>query len=114
MAWERVGRLADDRGTAVLEQTDWPQILALYGVLERMSENPLATLNRAVAAATVHGPQAGLDLLKPLDVRAHLLERAGEPEAAVALYRVAAGKTTSIPERNYLLLRAARLSEAPR
>jgi predicted RNA polymerase sigma factor len=46
-------------------------------------------------------------------VRAHLLERAGDREAAIALYRQAATRTTSIPERNYLLMRAARLSEAP-
>ena len=106
------------------EDTDWPQILALYGVLKQMSANPLVVLNHAIAAAMVHGPNAGLELLKPLDedarlrgshrldaVRAHLLERTGEREASVALYRVAAGKTTSIPERNYLMLRAARLSE---
>jgi RNA polymerase sigma factor (sigma-70 family) len=108
------------------EDTDWPQILALYGVLKRMSGNPMVALNHAIAAAMVHGPIAGLEMLRPLDtdarlrgnhrldaVRAHLLERAGEHEAAVALYRVAAGKTTSIPERNYLMLRAARLNQEP-
>jgi RNA polymerase sigma factor (sigma-70 family) len=104
------------------EDTDWPQILALYGLLEKMSDNPMVTLNRAVAAAMVHGPVAGLDLLKPLDrderlaghyrleaVRAHLLEMAGDRDAAVARYRMAAERTTNIPERNYLLTRAARL-----
>ncbi|MGQ0834016.1 MAG: RNA polymerase sigma factor [Gammaproteobacteria bacterium] len=109
------------------EDTDWPQILALYSVLERMSDNPMVVLNRAIATAMVHGPRAGLELLTSLDdddrlsrnhrldaVRAHLLERAGERESAVALYRAAAGKTTSVPERNYLLMRAARLSEALR
>jgi len=108
------------------EDTDWPQILALYGVLKGMSDNPMVALNHAIAAAMVHGPHAGLELLAPLDgderlrghhrldaVRAHLLERAGSGAAAVALYRAAAEKTTSLPERNYLLLRAARLSEAP-
>ena len=104
--------------------TDWPQILALYGVLQRMTDNPVVALNHAIATAMVDGPRAGLALLDTLDeddrlagshrlvaVRAHLLERAGEPQAAVALYRAAAARTTSIPERNYLLMRAARLNE---
>jgi RNA polymerase sigma factor (sigma-70 family) len=103
--------------------TDWPQILALYGVLQRMSDNPVVTLNHAIATAMVDGPRAGLALLEALDkderlagshrlfaVRAHLLERAGDPQAAIELYRAAATRTTSIPERNYLLMRAARLS----
>jgi RNA polymerase sigma factor (sigma-70 family) len=104
------------------QDTDWPQILALYDVLERLSPNPMVTLNRAVAVAMVHGPQAGLDLLETLDdddrvaahhrlevVRGHLLEMVGDHEAAVASYRVAARRTTSIPERRYLEGRAARL-----
>ena len=49
-----------------VEDTDWPQILALYGLLERMSDNPMVTLNRAVAVAMVHGPRAGLELLATL------------------------------------------------
>jgi predicted RNA polymerase sigma factor len=106
------------------EDTDWPQILVLYGLLKRMSENPMVALNHAVAAAMVHGPSAGLDLLKALDqdgrlaghhrldaVRAHLLEMAGRPEAAIEHYRLAAGRTSSLPERNYLLTQAARLGE---
>ena len=105
------------------EDTDWPQILALYGLLKRMSDNPMVTLNHAVAAAMVHGPRAGLALLEPLDrderlaghyrldaVRAHLLEMAGDHEAAIARYRAAAGRTPSIPERNYLTTKAARLA----
>lgn len=105
------------------EDTDWPQILALYGLLNQMSDNPMVTLNHAIATAMVHGPNAALELLRPLDddermsgshrldaVRAHLLERAGQREAAVALYRAAALKTTSVPERNYLVMRAARLT----
>jgi RNA polymerase sigma factor (sigma-70 family) len=106
------------------EDTDWPQILALYGLLERMSDNPMVTLNRAIAAAMVHGPAVGLELMAVLDddprvsghyrldaVRAHLLEMAGERERAVAHYRVAAERTTSIPERDYLLTKAARLPD---
>ncbi len=104
------------------EDTDWPQILALYGLLKRMSDNPMVTLNHAIAAAMVHGPPAGLELLKALDaderlaghyrldaVRAHLLEMSGDREAAIAHYRAAADRTTSIPERNYLTTKAARL-----
>jgi RNA polymerase sigma factor (sigma-70 family) len=106
------------------EETDWPQILALYGLLERMSDNPMVRLNRAIAEAMVHGPTAGLDLLRALDddarlrghhrldaVRAHLLELAGDHAAAIAHYTTAAGRTTNIPERDYLLTRAARLGE---
>lgn len=107
------------------DETDWPQILALYRLLERMSDNPMVTLNHAIAVAMVHGPRAGLELLKPLDaddrlaghyrlesVRAHLLEMAGNHQAAVLHYRVAAGRTASIPEQRYLLTRAARLTES--
>jgi RNA polymerase sigma factor (sigma-70 family) len=105
------------------EDTDWPQILALYGLLERMSDNPMVTLNRAIAAAMVQGPLAGLELLKALDadarmaghyrldaVRAHLHEMSGDAEHAIAHYRAAAERTTSIPERNYLITKAARLT----
>jgi RNA polymerase sigma factor (sigma-70 family) len=106
------------------EDTDWPQILALYTVLNSIADNPMVALNHAVATAMVHGPQAGLELLAPLEkderlrtghrldtVRAHLLERAGDLATAEQLYRAAAVKTTSIPERNYLAMKAARLQE---
>jgi predicted RNA polymerase sigma factor len=106
------------------EDTDWPQILALYELLKRMSDNPMVILNHAIAAAMVHGPSKGLELLKSLDadpriaghhrldaVRAHLLEMAGDPAAAITQYRIAATRTTSIPERNYLMTKAARLSD---
>jgi RNA polymerase sigma factor (sigma-70 family) len=104
------------------DDTDWPQILALYEVLERLSPNPMVTLNRAVAVAMVHGPRAGLELLETLDdddrvsahhrldvVRGHLLEMAGDHAAAITSYRTAARRTTSLPERRYLEGRAARL-----
>ena len=104
-------------------ETDWPQIVVLYEVLERIAPNPMVTLNRAVAVAMVDGPQAGLDLLRTLDadermtgnhrleaVRAHLLEMAGDHIAARDGYRVAARRTTSIPEQRYLEGRAARLA----
>ena len=107
------------------EDTDWPQILALYEMLRRMTDNPMVDLNHAIATAMVDGPRAGLTLLEPLQdderlrgnhrldaVRAHLLERAGERDAAVILYREAASKTTSVPERDYLLRKAARPSSS--
>jgi len=105
---------------ASVEDTDWPQILTLYGLLERMTGNPMVALNRAIAAAMVHGPAAGLKLLEPLDeplgghyrldaVRAHLYEMAGDTQAAMAHYRAAAARTTSIPEQQYLTTKAARL-----
>ncbi len=103
-----------------VEDADWPQILALYGLLERMTGNPVVSLNRAIAAAMVHGPAEGLRLLATLDerlpghyrldaVRAHFYEMAGDVEAAVTHYRAAAGRTTSTPEQRYLTTRAARL-----
>jgi RNA polymerase sigma factor (sigma-70 family) len=110
---------------ASAEQTDWPQILALYDLLQRMSDNPVVTLNRAVAAAMVHGVPAGLEILNALDadgrleghhrvdaVRAHLFEMAGDFTSAIAHYQLAAGRTTSLPERNYLITQAARLRES--
>jgi RNA polymerase sigma factor (sigma-70 family) len=109
------------------QDTDWPQILALYELLARVAPNPMVTLNHAVAVAMVHGPRAGLELLATLDadervadhhrldaVRAHLLEMAGDNAAARAGYRAAARRTTSLPEQRYLEARAARLdSGAP-
>ena len=105
------------------EDTDWPQILALYELLKRMSDNPMVILNHAIAAAMVHGPKEGLNLLDALKgdpriaehhrmdaVRAHLLEMAGDLPAAVRNYRAAAGKAVNVPERNYLLILAARLT----
>jgi RNA polymerase sigma factor (sigma-70 family) len=107
------------------DDTDWPQIVALYDLLERIAPNPMVTLNRAVAIAMVHGPGAGLALLDTLEaddrmaehhrlhaVRAHLLEMAGNVEAARASYRDAARRTTSIPEQRYLDERAARLTRS--
>jgi RNA polymerase sigma factor (sigma-70 family) len=102
------------------DDTDWPQILALYGLLEQMTRNPVVTLSRAVAAAMAHGPQAGLAVLEAVDerlaghyrldaVRAHLLEMAGDTQAALAHYRAAAARTTSLPEQRYLAMQAARL-----
>lgn len=105
-------------------ETDWPQILALYEILMRAApDNPLIGLNRAVAVAMVHGPAAGLALVDTLEddprvaghhrvaaVRAHMYEMAGNLHEAVGRYRLAAEGTLSVPERDYLLLRAARVA----
>ena len=104
--------------------TDWPQILALYDVLERVAPGPVVTLNRAVALARVSGPRAGLALLGTLDddarlththrleaVRAHLLEASGDTVAARAAYQRAARLTASEPEQRWLALRAASLHQ---
>lgn len=110
---------------ACSEDTDWPQILALYDLLKRMSDNPMVALNYAVAAAMVFGPAKGLALIEELGsdsrvaghhrldaARAHLEEMAGNFKAATDHYRIAASRTTSVPERDYLLAQAARLSDA--
>lgn len=106
------------------EDTDWPQILALYDLLVRRSPDPAAALGRAVAVAMVHGPRAGLAEVDALAktagasrqrnyrldaVRGHLLERAGEPDTARTAYRAAADATLSEPEARYLRRRADRL-----
>ena len=102
------------------DATDWPTIVTLYQELEELTGNPVVTVNRAVAVAMADGPDAGLALLdeasdrlgsshRPDAVRAHLLEMAGDREAAVVCYRAAAQRATSVPERRYLTMRAARL-----
>jgi RNA polymerase sigma factor (sigma-70 family) len=107
------------------DDTDWPQILAFYLLLEGLSDNPMVLLSRVVATAMVEGPQAGLAALDAVAVdrrlqghyrldavRAHLLEKAGDPVGAMAHYRAAAARTSSVPERNYLVGRAARLDRS--
>lgn len=106
------------------EETDWPQILALYELLQTVSPGPMVTLNHAIALAMVHGPARGLERLRALDsddrlkdhyrldaVRAHLFERLGDFPKAIQHYRAAAARTTSLPEQNYLITQAARLEE---
>jgi predicted RNA polymerase sigma factor len=107
------------------EDTDWPQILALYELRKHMSDNPMVALHHAIAAVMVYGPSKGLELLRALNsdnqiaghhrlaaVRAHLLEMAGDYEAAMTHYRIAASRTASIPEHHDLIAQAARLSES--
>ena len=108
------------------EETDWPQILALYDVLKRMTDNPMIALNRAIASAMVHGPKSALELVDAIAtegrlasshrldaVRAHLLELDGQHAAAITHYLAAAARTASIPERDYLTTQAARLGHRP-
>ena len=103
------------------EDTDWPQIVALYEMLMRLTDSPIVRLNHAIAVAMVEGPEAGLSLLAALEgdervrgshrldaARAHLLDRAGRGEEAGKLFRQAASRTASLPERNYLLTKASR------
>jgi RNA polymerase sigma factor (sigma-70 family) len=104
------------------EDTDWPQILALYRLLERIAAGPAVALNRAVAVGMVEGPAAGLEAVAAAEalglgdhhrvesVRAHLLEMAGDEGAAREAYLAAASRTASVPERRYLEDRAARLA----
>ncbi len=109
-------------GSTRVEDTDWPQITALYGVLKRMSDNPMVALNHAIAVAMVDGPEAGLVLVNELDteeklrghyrldaVRAHLYEMTGDHARAILHYRAASDGTASIPERDYLNMKAARV-----
>lgn len=107
---------------ASADQTDWPQILALYTVLDAMSPSPVVTLNRAVAVAMVEGPRAALELLDGLGeglkdwhrldaVRGHLLEMSGDLVGAREHFLAAAKKTGSLPERQYLLVKAAKLGQ---
>ena len=110
-----------DRARTAAE-TDWPQILGLYGLLERITGSPIVALNRAVAVAMVDGPEAGLAVVAGVAdalagqqrlhaVRGHLLERAGRIDEALADYRTAAALATSEPERRQLVLQAARLRD---
>jgi RNA polymerase sigma factor (sigma-70 family) len=116
-----IAAVHDESATA--EDTDWPQILALFELLEGISPGPIVTLNRVVAVAMVHGPDAGLEILAPLEtdermarhhrlhaVRAHLLEMAGRPVDARESYRTAARHATSLPEKRYLEGRAGALA----
>jgi RNA polymerase sigma factor (sigma-70 family) len=115
--------LAHDRARRP-EDTDWAEILALYGLLEQVAPSPMVALNRAVATAMAAGPEAGLALLAEVEprleghhrvhaVRGHLLELAGDGDGAHAEYRRAAELSASLPEQRYLTRRAARLSGSP-
>ncbi|MEP7272465.1 MAG: RNA polymerase sigma factor [Acidobacteriota bacterium] len=97
------------------EETDWPQIVLLYGILERAQPSPVVSLNRAVAIAMVNGPQAGLELIDGLEAggaldeyhllhaaRADLLRRAGILTEAAESYKRALILVTNDSERRFL------------
>jgi len=105
------------------DDTNWAEILALYELLERITQNPMVSLNRAVAVAMVHGPATGLEMLHGVaerlgdhhrvhSVGGHLYEMAGDREAAIDEFRAAVAGTVSVPERDYLVAQAARLAAA--
>ncbi|HEX5997598.1 MAG TPA: sigma-70 family RNA polymerase sigma factor [Jiangellales bacterium] len=117
-----IAAVHDEAPTA--EETDWPQIAALYEVLLQISDNPVVRLNHAVAVAMVRGPEAGLALLAELEaddrlardhrlhaVRGHLLETAGDRTAARAAYEQAARLATALAHQRYLNSRIARLAD---
>jgi RNA polymerase sigma factor (sigma-70 family) len=108
------------------EDTDWHQILALYGLLRALAPGPMVTLNRIVAVAMVEGPRLALDALAAAErdpalagnhrvdaVRAHLLDMAGDADGARRNYQLAARRTLSIPEQRYLESRATRQQSKP-
>ena len=131
LRWGQVGEYQVQAAIAAIHDqaashadTEWPEILSLYGLLERMTGNPMVTLNRAVAAAMAHGPNAGLALLDGLgerlgdhhrlhSVRAHLFELAGDTTSAIAEFRAAAARTTNLREQHYLVTKAASLATEP-
>ncbi|SEG99175.1 Predicted RNA polymerase sigma factor, contains C-terminal TPR domain [Nonomuraea solani] len=115
-----IAAVHDEAATA--EETDWPQITALYELLMRDSDNPMLALNHAVAVAMARGPEAGLGLLDGLGdrladdhrlyaVRAHLLEMSGDHAGARDSYEEAAGRAMSLPQQRYLHAKAARLKD---
>ncbi|WP_232666325.1 RNA polymerase sigma factor [Pseudonocardia sp. TRM90224] len=100
------------------DTTDWTQIRMLYGLLAQLTDSPMVTLNLAIAEAMLHGPEAGLRLLEPLDeqlpghhrldaVRGHLHEMRGDTTTAAKHYTAAAKATTNLPEQQYLTAKAA-------
>jgi RNA polymerase sigma factor (sigma-70 family) len=102
------------------EDTDWAQLVRIYGLLERLAPNPMVTLNRAVAVAMANGPDAGLAIVDRVApdlnghhrlhaVRGHLLERTGDAVGAAAELRLAAAKATNAREQQHLFAEAARV-----
>ncbi|WP_020523896.1 RNA polymerase sigma factor [Catelliglobosispora koreensis] len=107
---------------ATWQDTDWPQIVGLYELLLRQSDNPMVALNHAVAVGMARGPLPALELIEPLRstldsdhrlhaVRGHLLEMAGSPDLAKAAYLRAADLTTSLPQRRYLHQKAVAIGD---
>ena len=105
------------------EATDWPQILQLYSLLERVQPSPVVSLNRAVAVAMVEGPQRALALIEELAAdgqldsyhllhatRADMLRRAGSLRQAAEAYSRALSLVTNDSERRFLERRLREVS----
>jgi RNA polymerase sigma factor (sigma-70 family) len=118
-----IAAIHDEASSA--EETDWPQIKALYELLLQMSDNPMVALNHVVAVAMADGPAAGLQRLDSLAgdkqlaedhrlyaVRAHLLEMTGDKDAAREAYRAAARRATNLAQQRYLNRQAGKLNDA--
>ncbi len=125
LARDRLGEFQDQAAIAALHadaptvgETDWVQIVEWYDELVRLTDSPVARLNRAVAVGEAHGPRAGLSELAELDpalpryaaVAAYLHDRDGDVVTAARLYADAARSASSIPERDHLTRQAARLN----
>jgi predicted RNA polymerase sigma factor len=134
-ALERSGNLARGRGPYALQaaiaachataptaaDTDWEEIVALYGALAQLTPSAVVELNRAVALSMAYGPEAGLEVVDRLavegalssyhllpSVRADLLVRLGRTAEARLEFERAAALTGNERERALLLERAAR------
>ncbi len=125
LARDRVGEYQAQAAIAALhadarrfEETDWVQILDWYDELLRVADTPITRLNRAVAVGEADGAPAGLAALADVAegtprreaVAAHLHERNGDLERAAELYALAAQQAPSAPERDHLVLQAARVN----
>ncbi len=125
LARDRLGEFQAQAAIAALhadartaEETDWVQIVEWYDELVRLTDSPVARLNRAVAVGEADGPRAGLAALAGLDptlprhtaVAAYLHERDGDPVTAARLYAEAARSAPSLPERDHLTRQAARIN----
>ena len=117
-----IAAIHDEAPTA--DETDWPQIVALYELLLQVADNPVVTLNHAVAVSLARGPEEGIELLDTLQtdkriaqdhrlyaVRAHLLEMAGDRASARDAYLAAAQRATNLPQQRHLYARAARIRD---
>ena len=129
LARDRLGEFQAQAAVAALHadartaaETDWVQIVGWYDELVRLTDNPIARLNRAVAVGEADGGRAGLAALAELDpslpryaaVAAYLHERDGDAVTAARLYAEAARSAPNLPEREHLTRQAARLNAALR
>jgi RNA polymerase sigma-70 factor, ECF subfamily len=122
LSYRRPGQYQLQAAIAALhleEETDWPQIVVLYGELERLTPSPIVSLNRAVAVAMAHGPERGLELVDAIDLpeyhllhaaRADFLRRLGRNEEAAGAYRDALALAMNAGDRAFLERRLAEVT----